>query len=588
MQRQLFPFLEDYAYQGVHMAEDDEKRHELLNRFYINLFKTDGLNFDGAACVKDKEAVYALCPDKPALFSYEYAVGVLFGYPDAVTKAERLFKVFGGQLKIVMIVREQKAILSSQYRDHPFEPHDIHRGKPVSFEQWYKQTNKLRFFRFTDLIHYERLVRIYDDLFGPENVLVLPMELMAVDPTLYARKMADFLGVDEKVILLHLKKPAINTGHSAGTNRLRRLRRWVPVPVKFSELLPRPLYEALIQMIKKGTQEKVEMSKNITDEIDRRYEASNKKLEERMGVPLEPLGYAVEQGNEESEWVTVESPYGVYTGYKNDRAIVQTQKFGAHTRPELSMVLSFIKGGDTVLDIGAHIGTFAVPLKNAAGPEGKLIAFEANPRTVEMLEKNIKDNGLTGEIFNNGVSSKSGSLFVQERKNKYKSSGSDFLVDAPPAGTVDPIEVQLIKVDDVVTDLVDFIKIDVEGMELDVLKSAVKTIDASRPVIYSEYVEYYIRRAGDDPAYFERFFKERNYHFFINGGARNADNDEFKLVRVPGPKYIRRQIDFLLIPTESERYPSDFVQWYKYAPLKFLWWRFQNVLKDVNAVLKIK
>ncbi|HEY1780175.1 MAG TPA: hypothetical protein VGG79_07030 [Roseiarcus sp.] len=52
--------------------------------------------------------------------------------------------------------------------------------------------------------------------------------------------------------------------------------------------------------------------------------------------------------------------------------------FGAHTRNELALLLAFVDAGDVVYDIGAHIGTFAVPLAAAVGASGKLVAVEAN------------------------------------------------------------------------------------------------------------------------------------------------------------------------------------------------------------------
>ena len=96
----------------------------------------------------------------------------------------------------------------------------------------------------------------------------------------------------------------------------------------------------------------------------------------------------------------------------------------------------------------------------------------------------------------------------------------------------------------------------------------------------------YIKRAGDKPQNFEDFFKKRNYHFFINGGERHACNDEFTLVRVPSPKYIRGQIDFLMIPQESDRYQIDYKNWMFYNPFKFLWNRLINFLGTLKAHLK--
>jgi len=281
--------------------------------------------------------------------------------------------------------------------------------------------------------------------------------------------------------------------------------------------------------------------------------------------------------------ITVKSPFGIYTCHDGERIINQIQKYGAHTRPELSMVLSFIKPGDTVLDVGAHIGTFAIPIIKKIGPEGTLLAFEANSDTVELLKKNLSDNNPEAEIFNKGVSHKSGNLYLRDRTNKDSSSLSDYLVESSSQNNKNFVKVELVKVDDIISQPVNLIKIDVEGMELSVLQSAEKTIDNYRPLIYTEYVEYYIKRAGLDLKSFEEFFKKRNYHFFINAGTRNASNDEFTLVKVPGPKYTRGQVDFLMIPQDSNGYPTDYKNWMFCNPFKFLCNRARNILKILKA-----
>ncbi|GEM_PF-2357037 len=291
LQWQCFCHLEEYAYMGIHAAKDNKPLYDLLDRFHTNIFKTDGLNFDYEQACKDLDTIRNLSNQKPSLFSYEYGIGVLFGYPDAITKARRLHEVFGDNIKIIIIVREQKSILVSHYRDHPFEPHDIHRGKPVSFEKWYNLTNNLRYFRATDLVHYTKLINEYDKLFGKENVLVLPMEYMSHNPQDYAQKMGVFLGVDPAVIESHIKKDPVNIGKSAGTNRIRKLRRKFPLPVEFSKILPPWLYKAVINIIQKGGSEKIEISHRLEQTLNKRYGPTNKLLQDRINLPLGDLGY---------------------------------------------------------------------------------------------------------------------------------------------------------------------------------------------------------------------------------------------------------------------------------------------------------
>ena len=70
------------------------------------------------------------------------------------------------------------------------------------------------------------------------------------------------------------------------------------------------------------------------------------------------------------------------------------------------------KEGDIVVDVGAHIGRYTIISSKRIGQSGKVIAIEPHPSNFEMLNRNIKLNGLTNVIpLNYAVNSK-------ETKNK--------------------------------------------------------------------------------------------------------------------------------------------------------------------------
>jgi hypothetical protein len=65
--------------------------------------------------------------------------------------------------------------------------------------------------------------------------------------------------------------------------------------------------------------------------------------------------------------VEVQSIFGPMTAFAGDFATRQIEQFGAHTRNEVALLRSFVKAGDLIYDVGAHIGTFAIPLHSRPG-----------------------------------------------------------------------------------------------------------------------------------------------------------------------------------------------------------------------------
>ena len=291
LQRNVFPFLDGCEYLGLSGREKDETYDE-LSVFYNGVSKSDSLNFSCEECREIAQRYLNKSNKESVIFSHEALVSVLYAYPDAVVKAQRLHDVFQGDARIIMIVRNQQSILESQYRDHPFEPHDIIRGKPVSFDEWYRQTKRLRYFRFTDLVFYDRLIDVYDGIFGKENVLVLPLELMKADPQEYAERLACFLNIDSQKLLSCLQAPDANVGHSSGVNRLRKIRRRIPLNIEFSRILPKFVYNFLRKVLVSSGKETFQISEVVKKDIQETYKESNRVLEKRLGLALSDLGYS--------------------------------------------------------------------------------------------------------------------------------------------------------------------------------------------------------------------------------------------------------------------------------------------------------
>ena len=141
-----------------------------------------------------------------------------------------------------------------------------------------------------------------------------------------------------------------------------------------------------------------------------------------------------------------------------------------------------IKLGDTVLDIGGHIGLFAVATAKIVGPEGKVFTFEPTPFTRGVLEEVVEINGCSEivEVRGEAVSSNRGETVFYDTGTEISNANS--LVRSELSKTEIPIT--LISVDEFVRERsldVSCIKIDVEGAELDVLIGARDVFTTQRP-----------------------------------------------------------------------------------------------------------
>ena len=145
------------------------------------------------------------------------------------------------------------------------------------------------------------------------------------------------------------------------------------------------------------------------------------------------------------------------------------------------------KQGDIVVDIGAHMGRYTIISSKRVGTNGKVVAIEAHPGNFEMLNRNIKLNQLTNVIpLNYAVYSKETKikLYLPEEDSGYTIYNT---IMSNRAGTEDKfVEVNANTLDYLlqlkgITD-VNWVKIDVEGAEFEVLKGAHNVLSNSKDI----------------------------------------------------------------------------------------------------------
>jgi len=154
----------------------------------------------------------------------------------------------------------------------------------------------------------------------------------------------------------------------------------------------------------------------------------------------------------------------------------------------LPVCLEHIKEGDTVIDAGAWIGGHTMAYAEKVGAKGKVIAFEPNHAAFECLSRNIPRFG-NAYCYEYALGDKFNVTLLSINKGWYDSGfigeggkiSTEVLMDTLDSFNIAP----------------SFIKIDVEGCELKVLKGAAKTIEKSRPIMVIEVNHPALKRQGN-------------------------------------------------------------------------------------------
>jgi FkbM family methyltransferase len=171
---------------------------------------------------------------------------------------------------------------------------------------------------------------------------------------------------------------------------------------------------------------------------------------------------------------------------------------GHWDRHIIEFLARYIEPGTVALDIGASLGLWTLPLARVARSNGgRLWCFEPNPENVALLEANIDRNdlGCVTAVHAVALGSRRGSARLGHRE---RGGGNAALLDVDARDTV---EVPVVRIDDIdFPERVSFMKMDVEGFELEVLRGARALVARDRPAIFGEFSATWLRMRGEDLA----------------------------------------------------------------------------------------
>jgi FkbM family methyltransferase len=202
----------------------------------------------------------------------------------------------------------------------------------------------------------------------------------------------------------------------------------------------------------------------------------------------------------------------------------------------------------SIIDIGANLGYYSVILGKLLKSSDKLIAFEANPQIIEMLNKNIDLNDLQDyvKVINCALSDISDQKLKLYIPLKAGSSAAS-LNKLHPDDSNNSIEIITQRLDDLtqIRDLesVSLIKIDVEGAELSVIKGALETIRENKPVLFIELLRKWSKIFGYHPNDVLIILQDLGYKVFeVNGELKNIERIDESTVST----------NFLLLPDTAD------------------------------------
>lgn len=153
---------------------------------------------------------------------------------------------------------------------------------------------------------------------------------------------------------------------------------------------------------------------------------------------------------------------------------------------ELSYCKSIIPHRSNIVDVGANTGNHLIFFLGLLHPS-LIIPIEPVPQAVEILKKNLELNGMSVDPRGLGIAAgkEPGELVLN------LDAGSDLVVaSVRETATADGRHrVKCVRLDDLVSEKIDFLKIDVEGFEKHVLAGATRILSEDKPLLMIEMHE---------------------------------------------------------------------------------------------------
>jgi len=216
--------------------------------------------------------------------------------------------------------------------------------------------------------------------------------------------------------------------------------------------------------------------------------------------------------------------------------------------PETAILNKLLKPGDVVIDVGANGANWTYFLSRAVGPEGRVLAFEADPYYARATGWAIRHMRLRNTtLFPFGLSDRMETVYLRTIGDTGARLSGTSSVDREDGAEARGTPVQLVTLDSLIKERPELaearlIKCDVEGYEWFVLKGTQKILKKARPVLIFEMGWY--EAQGYLPEDLCGWLKDRHYEIFalarngllvtVDTGLRHPDAATVNRVALPG------------------------------------------------------
>ena len=201
--------------------------------------------------------------------------------------------------------------------------------------------------------------------------------------------------------------------------------------------------------------------------------------------------------------------------------------YGTYEELEAKIMEEKIEMGNIVVDVGANIGLHTLNMARIVGSTGQVFAFEPDPSNFEILKKNVKINNYKNIILEQkAVGDKHGrtTLYQSDHPGKHR-------IFPQTEQAKSQVQVELTNLDNYfdsdMIDKINFIKIDVEGLEFSVLKGMKNILKNSKKIkILFEFMPENTMEVGFTPIELLNYLTSNDFKLYC------MDNKTKKLLHV--------------------------------------------------------